>query len=65
MRTDRTVVLSLVVQPLVILVPQLRAPFGTVPLPLAVWVWVAASITLSWAVAWGVGRWVWAPRSTA
>ncbi len=59
-----TVVLSLLVQPLVIVVPQLRAPFGTVPLPLAVWVWVAASIGLSWAVAWGVGRWVWARRNT-
>jgi Ca2+-transporting ATPase len=57
-----TVALSLAVQPLVVLVPALRAPFGTVPLPLSVWLWVGGSIVVSWAAAWGVGRWVWAGR---
>jgi Ca2+-transporting ATPase len=57
-----TVVLSLALQPLVILVPALRPVFGTVPLPASVWAWVATSIVASWAAAWGVGRWVWADR---
>jgi Ca2+-transporting ATPase len=54
-----TVVLSLAVQPLIVLAPTLRAAFGTVPLPVSVWAWVAASMVASWAAAWGVGRWVW------
>jgi len=57
-----TVVLSLALQPLVILVPALRPVFGTVRLPASVWAWVATSIVASWAAAWGVGRWVWADR---
>ena len=57
-----TVVLSLAIQPLTILVPALRPAFGTVRLPASVWAWVATSMAASWAVAWGVGRWVWADR---
>jgi Ca2+-transporting ATPase len=57
-----TIVLSLAIQPLTILVPALRPAFGTVRLPASVWAWVATSIAASWAVAWGVGRWVWADR---
>jgi Ca2+-transporting ATPase len=60
-----TVVLSLAMQPLIVLVPALRAPFGTVPLPLSVWLLVGGCIALSWATAWGVGRWVWAGRKSA
>ena len=59
-----TVVLSLAVQPLIVLLPALRAPFGTVPLPLSVWLLVGGCIALSWATAWGVGRWVWAGRKS-
>jgi Ca2+-transporting ATPase len=55
-----TIALSLAVQPLTVLVPALRAAFGTVPLPAPVWAWVAASMAVSWAAAWAVGRWVWA-----
>ena len=58
-----TVALSFAVQPLLVLVPALHAPFGTVPLPLSVWLLVAGGIALSWATAWGVGRWVWAFRA--
>ena len=54
-----TIGLSFAVQPLLVLVPALHAPFGTVPLPPSVWLWVAVSMVASWAVAWGVGRWVW------
>jgi Ca2+-transporting ATPase len=56
------VLLSLGVQPLLVLVPALRTAFGAVPLPAAVWTWVAGSVVVSWAAAWGVGRWVWAGR---
>jgi Ca2+-transporting ATPase len=55
-----TIALSLAVQPLTVLVPALRAAFGTVPLPASVWAWVASSMVASWAAAWAVGRWVWA-----
>lgn len=58
-----TVALSVAVQPLTVLVPGLRPVFGTVPLPVSVWAWLAASLAVSWGAAWIVGRWVWAHRN--
>jgi Ca2+-transporting ATPase len=53
------IAISFVAQLPLVLVPALRSVFGTVPLPAAAWVWVAASVALAWGLAQTASRLLW------
>ncbi len=55
-------VLGFSAQDVVVGVPALRDAFDTVPLPLAAWMWAAASVVISWGLAELASRLIWRRR---